>query len=356
MTRTYTAIGLMSGTSLDGIDAALIETDGRNTVRTLDAISMPYTDADRARIRAAFGKTDRTSPDVQVAEALSTDLHIAAVKALIARTGQTPDLIGYHGQTTYHAPADGITIQLGNGPRMAGELGIDVVYDFRAQDVKSGGQGAPFMPLYHQVLARTARLPEPVCLLNIGGVSNITWIEGEQVIACDTGPGNALIDDWMLKNTGERMDQDGHTALSGKPDIARIQQWLAHPFFAAPAPKSLDRDAWAHIDISDLSLEDGAATLAMFTAQAVNRAIAQMPARPQQVIAIGGGRHNETIMRALGNGQRVINADVLGWRGDYIEAEGFGYLAARSVLGLPLSLPTTTGVRTPMQGGKLAKA
>jgi len=350
--RIYTAIGLMSGTSLDGVDVALIKTDGQSTVERVDFATCPYAAELRETVRAAFGKG---TEDVSEAEDLITRAHIQAVRAF----GHKADIIGFHGQTIFHDPKNGITRQIGDGQRLARETGMDVVFDFRSADVKAGGQGAPLIPLYHQVLARAAGLPTPVAVLNIGGVSNITYIgEGDtDVIAFDTGPGNALIDDWMLRQTGQPFDENGEAAKAGVVDEVALQTLLGHPYFSLPAPKSLDRDAFSAAVAQHLSVNDGAATLAAFTADAVLRGFDLLPQKPVALYVTGGGRKNGFIMQRLVDKLRipVDSVDRLGWNGDAMEAEGFAYLAVRSLLGLPLSLPGTTGCPVPMTGGRLAR-
>lgn len=360
----------MSGTSLDGIDVALIETDGQTHVNPRDFLTIPYTEADRAIIRAAYGKKDRKDPAIAAAEALSTDLHIAAVQALLAKTGKAAkdiDLIGYHGQTVYHAPGDGITLQLGDGARMAQMLGVDVVYDMRSHDVSVGGQGAPLAPLYHWARVKNAGLDTPAVILNIGGVSNVTWLGATDadIVAFDTGPGNALMDDWMQKRTGARYDADGALAASGQAACALVKRWMQQPYFDKAPPKSLDRDEWdiallgpLSVQANNLSNADGAATLMSFTVQGIARAVDFMPQAPKAWYVAGGGRHNKALMKALAQTLpgTVQSVDVLGWDGDATEAECFAYLGVRSKLGLPLSLPTTTGVKEPTTGGRYAKA
>jgi len=354
----------MSGTSLDGIDAALIETDGESVVKPLDFLTVPYKDTDRAVIRAAYGKTDRDAAEVRAAEDLSTKLHIDAVQALLKQSGaKNIDLIGYHGQTTYHAPKDGITIQLGNGQHMANETGISVVFDMRANDVAQGGQGAPLAPLYHRARIRSANIPLPVVILNIGGVANVTYLGNDDLLAFDTGPGNALMDDWMQKRTAKRFDEDGALAASGIAVQAMLDDWLDLPYFSVRPPKSLDRDQWDIAvlgplvnNATNLSDADGAATLLAFTAEGIILARAFMPDEPKAWYVAGGGRHNKTLMQYLRENLTgsVHDVSALGWNGDATEAECFAYLGVRSKLGLPLSMPGTTGVKEPTTGGKLA--
>lgn len=356
MAKAATILGLMSGTSMDGIDLALLRTDGEALAEPLGDGCLPYPKEVRDELRAVLGRGTDADGQVARAEQTVTDWHIRAVREFLEGSPHKVDLIGFHGQTIFHDPGNGRTWQIGDGERLARETGIDVIYDFRSADMRAGGQGAPLLPLYHRALAKMAGLDEPVCILNLGGVGNITWIGGDTVIACDTGPASALIDDWMLRHTGTAMDVDGATAARGRPDEARLAQWLADPFFAAPAPKSLDRNAFAHCTADGLSLEDGAATLTEFTVRTVLKTLMQMPEMPMQMIVAGGGRHNAELMRRLNRDIKVISADALGWRGDAMEAEGFAYLAARARDGKPLSLPTTTGCHTPVTGGRYAKA
>ncbi len=351
MAKTLTVLGLMSGTSMDGIDASLLRTDGVQAGEALAHSFTPYPDDVREAIRAVTGNIP--GDDAANAAKLVTDWHIQAVRNF-PHDGPI-DLIGFHGQTVFHDPANARTYQLGDGERLAAETGIPAIYDFRSADMRAGGQGAPLLPLYHKALTVRSGLDQPVCVLNLGGVANITWISGEQVIACDTGPASALIDDWMLRKTGTAMDKDGASALRGLPDLARVTEWLQRAYFAKPAPKSLDRDAFSACSVDDLPVDDGAATLTTFTVNSILMGLAQMPERTRHVIACGGGRHNRAIMRGLSARVAVTDADQLGWSGDYIEAEGFAYLAARSLGGLPLSLPTTTGCASPVTGGRLAR-
>ena len=348
--KIYKVIGLMSGTSLDGVDVALLHTDGEGHIERKAFLSVPYDDALRAKIRACFGKT---AAQAQEAERALTEFHAEAISKLSVPLKDI-DLIGFHGQTIFHAPEKGITCQIGDGALLASMTGIKVVNDFRTADVKAGGQGAPLVPVYHQALA--VKLDKPVVFLNIGGVANVTYVGANgELIAFDTGPGNALIDDWMLRKTGHKFDEAGKIALSGKVNEMVLWQLLSHPFFSAPVPKSLDRDAFVSRIYENLSTEDGAATLAAFTVQSIVKAGLYFPVPPLRWIVAGGGRHNKFLMQQL---QKNIKAPVvpiedLGLNGDATEAEAFAYLAVRSVRGLPLSFPMTTGVPQPMTGGKL---
>lgn len=356
-----TVVGLMSGTSMDGIDAALLRTDGVARVEPLAFVTIPYEDGFRADLRGCLGGKG----PVEAVERALTDAHADAVRQLLAGAGveaSAVDLIGFHGHTILHAPERRRTWQIGDGARLAAATGIAVVDDFRGADVAAGGQGAPLVPLFHRALADA--LPRPLAVLNIGGVANVSWIGadgsdvGGAVVACDTGPGNALVDDWVLRHGGGRYDGGGALAASGAVDAAALAALLAHPYFDRPAPKSLDRDAFDPAPVSGLSAADGAATLTAFTAASVARVVPHLPAPPLRWLVCGGGRHNATLMGLLAGrlGVPVAAVESVGWDGDALEAQAFGYLAVRSRLGLPLSEPATTGVPTPMTGGRFHPA
>ncbi len=362
------ALGLMSGTSLDGIDAAIIDTDGEDYVAPGPSLSVPYTPEERAVLRnalemAKLWEVGQQMPQaVAEAERLLTLAHAQAVRALLKQAKLTPqdiDIIGFHGQTVLHQPDRHRTVQIGVGAELARLTGIDVVNDFRIADVAAGGHGAPLVPLYHQALAKSAGLTETVAIINIGGVGNVTYIGLDgSLIAFDTGPGNALIDDWAQRHTGEPVDKDGAMAEIGEVDVDALQVLMAHDFFETPPPKSLDRFSFSPDPVGHLSPPDGAATLTAFTVEAIARGLAHIPGIPTRFIVCGGGRHNPILMKMLSRRLQggVLPAEDLGWRGDDIEAEAFAYLAVRSLKGLALSLPTTTGVPHPMPGGTLHKA
>jgi anhydro-N-acetylmuramic acid kinase len=356
-TRIWRVIGLMSGTSLDGIDAALVETDGDTVVRCGPALTVPYDHRLRERLRRTLGGRQ----PVKAVERAMTIAHADAVGALLSKAGRRAseiDLIGFHGQTIVHRPEERVTWQIGDGALLAARSGIDVVADFRSADVASGGQGAPFVPVYHRALA--GGLERPLAVLNIGGVANVTWIgrpgtEGRDLLAFDTGPGNALIDDWMLTHAGRACDENGACAAAGRIDKAALARLLDHDYFSRKPPKSLDRNAFDPAPVERLSTEDGAATLTRFTAEAAAAASRHFPEPARLWLVTGGGRKNPTLMKALGeatHGAAIRAAEEVGWDGDALEAQAFAYLAVRSRRGLPLSFPTTTGVSRPMEGGR----
>lgn len=357
------AIGLMSGTSLDGIDAALVETDGEDDVRPLAFRYEAWSDAARAQLADAtqlaltFDKP-RPSPPLVAAGELVDRMHILAVRKLLAQAGRQPDeidVIGYHGQTVAHRPDRGWTWQLGDGAVLAHALAITTVWDFRRRDVELGGQGAPLLPVYHRALV--ANLPRPVAVLNLGGVANVTWIgQDGAMIAFDTGPANSLIDDWIAAETGARFDAGGALAASGRVDEGIVAAMLDHPFFDAPPPKSLDRSDFTIQPARGLSAADGAATLTAFTAAAVAAALEHVPARPSRIVVAGGGRHNPVLMRMISArlGLPVAPIESLGADGDATEAQGFAYMAVRTLADKSISFPGTTGSPHPSTGGSIS--
>jgi anhydro-N-acetylmuramic acid kinase len=361
-------IGLMSGTSLDGIDAALVETDGEGVVLPGAALTAPYDGEIRRLLRTALDDARDVAEgkplphSIRDAERRVTEAHAEAVQALLRQAGldaRDVALIGFHGQTILHRPGERWTWQIGDGALLARLTGIAVVNDFRSADVKAGGQGAPLVPLYHAALVREAgKLTPPIAMINIGGVANVTYVGSEQILAFDTGPGNAPIDDWAHRHTGRPVDENGALARSGKVDDRVLTDMLDNEFFARVPPKSLDRMDFTTDAVAHLAPEDGAATLTAFTAASIARAREHFPEPATTWVVMGGGRHNAKLMdelRARVNAP-VLSAEDVGWRGDFIEAEAFAYLAARSRKGLPLSLPTTTGVAEPMSGGRFHKA
>jgi anhydro-N-acetylmuramic acid kinase len=349
------AVGLMSGTSMDGIDAALIESDGEGLARPRAFLSIPYESPFRSRLAAAVAAGEA---ETALGEEL-TRLHAGAVARLLGDAGvegAEVALVGFHGHTVFHAPAERRTVQIGDGKLLARLTGIAVIGDFRSADVAAGGEGAPLAPVFHRAIA--APLKKPLAVLNIGGVANLTWIGAEGgLIAFDTGPGNALIDDWALRHTGRPVDIDGALARAGRVDERILADLLEDAYFERPPPKSLDRNhfAAAAARVARLGREDGAATLTEFTAGAVARSGRHLPKPPLRWIVTGGGRRNPALMAALARrlGVPVEPIESVGWDGDALEAQAFAYMAVRSAKGLPISFPETTGAPRPMTGGRL---
>ncbi len=354
--RPLRVIGLMSGTSMDGVDAACIETDGAEHVVLCEDASTPFDPDFRAALRSFVASVPErgASPLEAGIEAKLTDLHARAVEHLLLRTKfrhDQIDLIGFHGQTIWHRPHRRLTWQMGDAQRLADAAGITVVSDFRSADVRSGGQGAPLVPVFHAALARD--LEKPVGIVNIGGVANITLIGDGTLLAFDTGPGNGLIDDWVSMRASRPMDEDGRIAAAGRVDDGLVQRLLSHSYFAQCPPKSLDRHDFTLAPVAPLSTEDGAATLTAFTAAAIAAGLKHCPAKPRSLLVAGGGRHNPVMMAFIAQdaGIPVESVDSQGWRGDAVEAQAFAYLAVRSVRGLPITFPGTTGIDAPLTGG-----
>jgi anhydro-N-acetylmuramic acid kinase len=349
-------LGLMSGTSVDGVDVALVETDGERIASFGPSLTIPYPDGVRRTIRAAFG-AEQPSAATEAAERAVTEAHVTAAGQWSSKHGialSTIDVVGFHGQTITHRPEKRFTWQIGDGTALARALGVQAVGDLRSADVAAGGQGAPLVPVFHAALVRD--FPRPLAVVNIGGVANVTWIgEEDSLLAFDTGPGNGPIDDWCARRAGASFDRDGALAASGKIDRTRLERWVEHRYFARKPPKSLDRgdfnDSWAE----GLSAADGAATLTRATARAIGLAARHFPAPARQWIVTGGGARNPTLLAAIAEetGSPVVLASGLGWDGDALEAQAFAFLAVRSLRGLPFTFPTTTGAPQPLTGGRL---
>ena len=383
------AIGLMSGTSMDGIDVALVDTDGDRLLERGPSFTYPYSAEFRKQLakgledaRAIVRREDRPGR-LRLLEQYLTELHAEAIGHFLADCQLKREeigVIGFHGHTMLHklqrfalevpdyklgvpeiVQAWGqkmLTVQIGDGKRLAQLTGIDVVYDMRARDCEMGGQGAPLVPAYHRALAEGIE-ERPVAILNIGGVANVTWIGRDgRLIAFDVGPGSALIDDWMMKRREQPMDLDGVCAREGQVDHDGLHALMRSPFFAVLPPKSLDRNAFDVAAIEHLSTEDGAATLTAFTANGIAKAREHFPEEPRLWVVTGGGRRNKVLMATIAGfmGAAVVPAEAVGLDGDAIEAEAWAYLAVRSLAGLPLTYPGTTGVAEPLTGGVVARA
>lgn len=367
-----TALGLMSGTSMDGIDIAMLRTDGESAIEMGPALFVPYEAAFRKRLEAGLetakaivGRDDRPG-DLAALEREITTRHAEAVAKFlldVVPEWQKPELIGFHGQTVLHRPGQGVTVQLGDGALLARETGASVVYDMRAKDMTHGGQGAPLVPAYHAALARSR--PDlfegrfPVVFVNIGGISNITYVpESGDPVAFDSGPGNALIDQWVQREGGVPYDDGGRIASEGGVVMVVVERYLSKPFFDKPGPKSLDRLDFTLDEAAGLELSDGARTLAAVSADAILKSADHLPEPPKLWILCGGGRKNPHIVNDLRKGAEKAGAEVMlmedaGWNGDFTEAEAWAYLAVRNSKGLPLTFPTTTGCREPVSGGVL---
>ncbi len=353
------ALGTMSGTSLDGVDAAMILTDGETISDFGPSEYRPYSDAEREVLRAALG---RWPGEEGVAEA--ADIVNLAHAEILARFDGA-DVVGFHGQTLAHEPPRRRTHQAGDGALLAEALGLPVVWNFREADVALGGQGAPLAPFYHHALARRIKAERPVAFLNLGGVGNLTWTDprierpSKACLAFDTGPANAPLDDMIRARLGKSHDEGGALAAAGTPDEAILARFLADPYFATRPPKSLDRNAFSSLiaAVEGLSDADAAATLAGAVVRSVLRGFDHCPERPAALFVTGGGRRNGAIMKGLAEGAGIPVAPVeeAGFDGDMLEAQAFAYLAVRVARGLPTSAPGTTGVSASIGGGIVSK-
>jgi anhydro-N-acetylmuramic acid kinase len=363
------AVGMMSGTSLDGVDVALIETDGERVASFGPTAYRPYTDAERDVLRQALKEavalTDRNARPGAVgqAQALITQAHTELLETFFADnqlSSADVAIVGFHGQTVLHRPEQRLTVQIGDAAALARRTGARVAYDFRAADVAAGGQGAPLVPVYHRALVDALDGARPIAVLNVGGVANVTYCDGDQPpIAFDTGPGNALLDDFMRARTGRAFDDDGATAAAGTVDTDIVYRVANLPYFDQPPPKSLDRNDFVGVnaDLAALSTADGAATLAALTAVCIARGAEHLPRQPARWIVGGGGARNRTILRLLAehlSPATIQTADEVGWSADALEAQAFAFLAVRTLRGLPLTFPTTTGVALPLSGGLIS--
>lgn len=349
-----TILGCMSGTSLDGIDLALLTTDGESIIQSGKNFYKAYEQSEREIIARAFMKYERDNA-VNEAESYVTDAHIKAINEFIAEEKIVFDLISFHGQTITHDPLKKFTWQIGDAQKISQTFKKPVIYDFRADDMGAGGEGAPLLPIYHRALLQKAGVALPAVILNIGGVSNITYLSNDTLIAFDSGAGNALMDQVMRKHFDTDYDKDGGVARTGQVNTECLETLLSNPFFKMSPPKSLDRNPWDLSSLALLSPKDQLATLMQFTVQGIVKALAFLPEKPQDIFVAGGGRHNKFMMELLNENLKtpVSSIDTLGFNGDFIEAEGFAYMAARRLYNLPISFPLTTGAPKPMTGGKI---
>ena len=358
--KVLKAIGLMSGTSMDGIDVSVVNTNGKNCFTSISDMTVPYSDEFRESLRNILGGNG----PIQIVSDSLTFQHAEAVKAILHESKMSVsdiDVIGFHGHTILHRPEKKITWQIGNGNNLAKLTSINVVADFRSNDVTAGGEGAPLTPLFHTLIAPQER---PLCVLNIGGVSNITWIGSsadvdrddlfENLLAFDAGPGNALINDWVETHYKQPFDYNGAIASGGTINQDIVKRLMMDDYFNRLPPKSLDRQQFNSSTLTKLSAADGAATLTAFTAQSIKRAVSYLPQPPKLWVVVGGGRHNLFLMSLIADylHSPVIKAEDLGLNGDYIESQAFAYLAVRSLKSLPISGPSTTGVSVPLTGGR----
>lgn len=352
----------MSGTSMDGVDGAMLMTDGQSIHAFGESYFRPYTAAEQATIDAALGCWQGDSPNLlSAAESVIRDAHAEVIAKF--PNAQT---IGFHGQTLAHDPDGGRTHQIGDGAQLARDTGKQVVWDFRSADVAAGGQGAPLAPFFHHACARQLGMQRLVAFVNLGGVGNVTLVNGskylpegsEALLAFDTGPANAPINDLMQKRLGKTFDKDGAMAAKGAVRTQILEQVFENEYFMKKPPKSLDRNDFSELEthILPLSTEDAAATLTALASSCVYAAQMHFPDDPFRWLICGGGRHNVTLMNALRRSLTVSVEPVedVGLDGDMLEAQAFAYLAVRVLRGLPTSSPTTTGCSIPTCGGTIS--
>ncbi|MEP1231176.1 MAG: anhydro-N-acetylmuramic acid kinase [Litorimonas sp.] len=365
--KPYIALGLMSGTSLDGIDAAFIETNGKDILSFGPSLCLPYPDRsllqDTIKSALVWGFEGPRPEIFSRAQDYLDRAHIRAVNRICTvhpDWGQRLDVIGYHGQTVLHYPAQdgfmGQSVQLGNGAALAAEFGVPCVYDFRSADIAANGQGAPLAPIYHEALCRSSMFFGRVAVVNIGGVSNVTFVAPDTDLrASDCGPGNGPLDSWVEHHSGKAYDKDGTLSMAGNVRQDLVDNWFKRDFFSRPMPRSADRYDFDVLDeLRGVSLTNGAASLAAFCAQAIARDVKGFA--PDTVIICGGGRHNKAIMQMLSAhiDAEILTSENVAWDGDGLEAQAFAFLAVRSLRRFPISFKGTTGVAQDMSGGVVA--
>ncbi|MTI44488.1 anhydro-N-acetylmuramic acid kinase [Roseibium hamelinense] len=357
----WSAIGTISGTSADGIDIAEIGTDAETVKRFGPAGTSPYATKTRDAVLQAIARGPSDRSDWPLISQAVTEDHAHAIGVFLRQHKLAPHFIVFHGQTVWHDPDKGQTVQLGDPKKLASMLSLPVISDVRQADLRAGGQGAPVVPVYHRALLKSVDLPggytadRPMCFLNIGGVSNLTFLSGDKILSFDIGPGNALLDDWLRQKGVASFDEDGQWSARGDVHDDRVRAALGHPFFELPGPKSLDRNAFSLELVRGLSVEDGASTLAAITTASIAASVALLPEPPVLWVVCGGGRKNKTIMAGLRKalGVDVIDADDCKIDGDAIEAQAMAFLGARNRAGLPTTYPETTGAHGPVVGGEI---
>ncbi|SEK38272.1 anhydro-N-acetylmuramic acid kinase [Pacificibacter marinus] len=350
--------GCMSGTSLDGVDVALLHTDGETIFDFGDSYFRAYSKSEQALLRSQLGLWAASEAAVELIETA----HSEALSQV-----QGFEMVGFHGQTFAHDPQGLGTYQAGDGGVLAQITGKPVVWDFRSNDVKMGGQGAPLAPFFHHACARYIKATEPVVFLNLGGVGNLTWVDPlienpadtGALLAFDTGPANAPINDLMQTRLGKSYDENGDLAATGQVDAALLGQFMRHSYFLKMPPKSLDRNDFHDVlaQVAHLNDADAAATLTAMAAASVAQGMEHCPRPPARVLVCGGGSKNATLMAMIAAGVDcpVVPIETVGLDGDMLEAQAFAYLAMRVTRGLPTSCPTTTGVAAAIGGGRVSR-
>jgi anhydro-N-acetylmuramic acid kinase len=354
------ALGLMSGTSMDGIDGSIISSDGTNIKEYKISNYTEYSTTTTTLLFKAFNNISNFMKDTDSKKELSyrvTIDHALAAEKLINKSNILPQIVGFHGQTIYHNPQKKITLQLGEGALLSKLLKTNVVSNFRDNDMLNGGEGAPLAPIYHKLLIENFNITLPACIVNIGGIANVTYFDGSELIGFDVGPGNGLMDSFINKKLRKKFDYNGITASQGKIDKSLIRQFCNYKFFSKPYPKSLDRndfrDIQSVLDKSKISTENALATLVELTVKSIYISIKQLPYFPKNIIIVGGGAKNKFLLKRLENsfGKILKVSDKVGFISTNVEAEMIAYLAVRRLNSLPITFPKTTGVPKPLIGG-----
>lgn len=358
--KIYNVIGLMSGTSLDGIDISHVKTDGKNFFQNINNYYYRFTSKFKKELQLIVKNYHKVLVNKEYqkkADMLITKEHFKALKMFPFFDGL--DLIGFHGQTIHHDASKKVSIQLGDGSELAKKTNKPVIYNFRLNDLLKGGQGAPLAPIYHKHIIKTLNLKLPCCFLNIGGVSNITYYDGKELLGFDTGPGNGMIDDYVKLKTNKEYDEGGEIALKGKPNKDLVNLFLSHNFFSTNPPKSLDKNSFKNLYEKlcrcNLSLNDAVSTLSELTVTSIIYGIKQLPKKINSIIITGGGYKNKYIYEQLIKRTKVKCFDLnkTDKSTDFIESELIAYITARSYRKLPITFPSTTGVKKPTTGGVL---
>ena len=361
MDNSFIALGLMSGTSLDGIDASIIKSDGEDILEIIDNKYLKYNADFKLRLSNFITNTnDKTNIErnINIYKSLERELtiyHSQISQKIIRENNCKIQLIGFHGQTVIHKPTDGYTIQMGDANLLSQVLQKKVIHNFRANDIKNGGEGAPLSPVYHKTLSKKIKLKNPHLILNIGGISNYTYIDKDKLFAKDIGPGNVLIDEYLKKTKGMDFYKNGEIALSGNINHDIINQFYEHEFYNTKDKHSYDRKEFDFSFVRGLEFEDAIATLTYFTALIISKNIQKRIRDEVDIILCGGGRKNLTLVKHL---KKLLNSkikliDEFNIDGDFIESQAFAYLSIRSYLKMPISYPSTTNVNAPVTGGEI---
>ena len=369
MKKLITAIGLMSGTSCDGIDASIIESDGENDLNLIGNYFFPYEEESRFKIRKLKEKIDKVvdleinKGEINDLEKKITSLHSKAINLLLEKLDINKseiDLVGLHGHTIFHSFQSKKTKQLSDGKALSAMTGLNVIYDFRENDLRNGGQGAPLVPIFHKLLQKKLELKLPVVFVNIGGISNITYLDkNDEMISFDSGPGNFLIDKLLQLKSNDKIqfDKNGDLAFKGRIDKSILDNYLSDPYYKTLPPKSLDVNDFNLSPVREISLQNSITTLSELTSVTIVNSLNFFLHRPQKIILCGGGRKNRYIYEQIAKKSNISTTSIDHYKlnGDFIESQAFAYLAIRSFLKKPISFPKTTGVSKPMTGGKLIK-